>query len=309
MKSKQINIVFILGTGRSGSTLLNMMLGSCQDLFSLGDFIKFPEWVEQNRVCTCGKAISQCSFWTEVLIKSGAKRGNKLDNLKKQPASVFQTLLSTVKILLSGKSLSFSIDKETLYQIFYATHEISEAQWLIDSSKQAWWLMELYHIPNIRLKVLHLVRDGRGYIHSKQKLRIMETPLGIQKSASTPVCKATIYCMLMNFLSMLIGRKFFKNDYRLVRYEDLTSNPEREIQAIFEFLGVPFEKINFSSPISGEYHNIAGNNSKFSGFKVIKQDDTWKYNLSPGQKMAFVLLGGWLNCFFFSKFPEKLQLR
>ncbi len=47
-----------------------------------------------------------------------------------------------------------------------------------------------------------------------------------------------------------------------MRYEDLAANPERTLERITEFLGVPFEEqmLTFERRV---HHNINGNNIRF----------------------------------------------
>jgi hypothetical protein len=60
--------VFIASLGHSGSTLLDLMLGSHPRLVSLGEVhATIARAAEKQNVCTCGKAAEECPIWGPVL--------------------------------------------------------------------------------------------------------------------------------------------------------------------------------------------------------------------------------------------------
>ncbi|MGD2217703.1 MAG: hypothetical protein PVJ64_13190, partial [Gemmatimonadales bacterium] len=64
----ELKVLFIVGKGRSGSTILDNILGQVDSFISLGEV-----WVwrgtrvleEQN--CGCGKRAAECPFWSKAL--------------------------------------------------------------------------------------------------------------------------------------------------------------------------------------------------------------------------------------------------
>src|SRR5262245_53220401 len=66
--TNNVKVLFIAGPGRSGSTLLDMLLGQINDFYSTGElrFI-WSRSFGQNQLCGCGKPFRQCEFWTEVV--------------------------------------------------------------------------------------------------------------------------------------------------------------------------------------------------------------------------------------------------
>src|SRR5690242_10887667 len=66
-----VKVLFIAGSGRSGSTLLDMLLGQINGFYSTGElrFI-WERGFGQNQLCGCGKPFRECDFWTEV-VKEG----------------------------------------------------------------------------------------------------------------------------------------------------------------------------------------------------------------------------------------------
>src|SRR5687768_409663 len=66
--TERVKVLFILGWARSGSTLLDQILGTEEGFFSTGEL----RWIwlrglVQQRNCGCGRRVVECPFWTAVL--------------------------------------------------------------------------------------------------------------------------------------------------------------------------------------------------------------------------------------------------
>ena len=63
-----IKVVYIAAHNRSGSTLLDRMLGQLDGYVSVGELRQI--WVRGlagNQACGCGLPFHECAFWVEVL--------------------------------------------------------------------------------------------------------------------------------------------------------------------------------------------------------------------------------------------------
>src|SRR5689334_12852153 len=57
-------IVYIAGYSRSGSTILDIILGSHQNMFGTGELTYLvDDWLHAERLCTCGNTYTKCEFW------------------------------------------------------------------------------------------------------------------------------------------------------------------------------------------------------------------------------------------------------
>ena len=67
-QAKKDSVVFIARPGRSGSTLLDMLLGQIEGFCSTGElrFI-WKRGFRQNLLCGSGKPFRECEFWAEVV--------------------------------------------------------------------------------------------------------------------------------------------------------------------------------------------------------------------------------------------------
>ena len=61
-------MVYIAGSGRSGSTILDNILGQIGGWASAGELrFLWERGVLGDRLCGCGERFSVCPFWTQVL--------------------------------------------------------------------------------------------------------------------------------------------------------------------------------------------------------------------------------------------------
>src|SRR5438270_2363933 len=60
-------LVYIASSGRSGSTVLELLLGAHSACWTLGEFHVLP-WLLRTNVkpCGCGSPVAQCPFWQSI---------------------------------------------------------------------------------------------------------------------------------------------------------------------------------------------------------------------------------------------------
>src|SRR5438874_767855 len=65
--TRDLRILFIVGMGRSGTTLLELLLGRLEGWVAGGELRRYwhgasiPGWV-----CGCGRLLADCDFWRQV---------------------------------------------------------------------------------------------------------------------------------------------------------------------------------------------------------------------------------------------------
>ena len=72
--SPKLSIAFIAGTGRCGSTLLELVLGAHSKIAAAGEIHIWPHEILQGGVLPsgCGRIIPECPFWNEMRHRSTA---------------------------------------------------------------------------------------------------------------------------------------------------------------------------------------------------------------------------------------------
>src|SRR5262245_52684649 len=68
MGNELIKVLYIASNGRSGSTLLELLLSAHSHLWTTGELYVLPFEVETPRKpCGCGSAFADCAFWGPII--------------------------------------------------------------------------------------------------------------------------------------------------------------------------------------------------------------------------------------------------
>ena len=133
------------------------------------------------------------------------------------------------------------------------------------------------------LRVIFLVRDGRGVALSKAERRGM------------PFWRGAVSWTASNLRLLLALRSVPAARRLTVRYEALCADPEREMRRIAAFTGLSYDAALTRLDRSGR-HNIGGSPHRFdAGPAAIRLDDRWHGFVRGWRAVQFGLLGGWLN--------------
>ena len=65
--NNRIKYIYICSAGHSGSTLLDLLLGSHSQIESLGEIIHLAKNISLNTQCTCGEPVRSCLVWKQVV--------------------------------------------------------------------------------------------------------------------------------------------------------------------------------------------------------------------------------------------------
>ena len=128
-----MTIVFIGGAGRSGSTLLERILGNLPGCFSAGELRFFWQYVgEGGHSCGCGEPLNECAFWQPV-IDEISEQGFDIDDLATIAARIDRSrhaLWASTIFAAAFRKLA-----EATGVLYSAVSSHSGASYLIDSSK------------------------------------------------------------------------------------------------------------------------------------------------------------------------------
>ena len=287
-------VLFLGGAGRSGSTLLERMLGQLPDVVAVGEIVHlFSRGLIDDDDCGCGSPFSACPFWTKVgdnafgAWPAGADARRWLDD---QGAVDRNRNLAN---LLTGKPERFrsELDRHTsrLSSLYRAISEVSGARVIVDSSKHVSTALVLHRTPGIDLHVLHLVRDSRGVAHSWTKE--VARPETRDESATMPryhPASAAAWWDWFNVGFDVVRRVGVATT--TLRYEDLLADPRGRIAAVAEAVGVPSDDAALSFLGDGTVqldadHSVAGNPMRFqTGTLHLRRDDAWREALDSSSR-------------------------
>ena len=290
-----VRLVYILGAGRCGSTLLDVILGSHPDICSTGELFHFPESVlDRPQPCSCGAVGNACTFWSGVRADieqqfpaSYLKRGRRYESTRSLPRTA---------ILAATPGSSVDLYARRLAVLLRAISAQSQRPIVVDSSKYPSRGLIMWRTRSMGndVRYIHMVRDGRGLLWSKRRT-LDGQGLGLAPRERTTGDLA-VWWVLSNVLSTLLFG-FRRGRYLRVRYEDLMSDPAATLERIGRFIGVDLADvvaaIRNQQPLPVG-HVVGGNRLRFNRALVLKPDTEWQKNLPPEDERTFWGIAGWL---------------
>ncbi len=284
-----VKVAFIAGSGRCGSTLLDLLLGHLDGFFSVGEFnsLLHNHDITIRDLCTCGVPFNECSFWTRVMNKVYGGIGTFDKTQFMQYAKQTGRNHHFVQLIAGTPTsrLRRSLDEYTaeLYKLYSTIKREAGCEVVIDSSKYPNYGIALQMTKGIELHVIHVVRDARAVAWSHmRKKRMLDTPERKLYLHRHKPWKSALKWGKSNLQSWLLGKATRR--HTLLRYEDLVHDPKAALQSIVASLGMPHQQFSFLDGHSFKQktsHNVAGNPMRFLGKDIqIKMDTEWTQRLS-----------------------------
>jgi hypothetical protein len=288
---KRVKVLFVAGWGRSGSTLLDNLLGQIDGFFSTGEIRYIWErGVLGEWTCGCGRPVKECEVWSAVLAKireeEPAPDAQTVVDWQKQ-VTRFRHTMSLLRLgshdVRDGSMVQSYVS--LVGKLFSAVAEVTGARVIVDSSKRPSDAAILELVPNIELHVVQLVRDPRAVAYSWGKRQP-----GIDRHG---VVESTAGWLAWNVASEAVRRKISGRSM-LVRYEDFVKNPTATLRSIAELVSEDPESIplmqNGTFEVGGN-HTVSGNPARFRmGSVEVSQDIHWIERLRPTQKATATLI-------------------
>ncbi|MDH5694172.1 MAG: sulfotransferase [Gammaproteobacteria bacterium] len=218
-------VVYIMGSGRSGSTVLEVLLANSPDAVGVGELSHVIEdGFIKNKKCSCGEEFRKCGFWGRIVARVESERRdwerlNRILRGVEWHKGYWLTLLG-----LQKKKVQCDY-KEINEVLLDAIFEEGEGKYIIDSSKYAGRALALSQQRDIR--VICLLRSPSGLLNSFRK------PNKEEQRPKSLVSLFLYYVYVTTSVRLAISRlptQVFK-----LNYEDLVKNPSRVLDEISEF--------------------------------------------------------------------------
>lgn len=291
--SPQITIVYISGSGRSGTTLLGRLLGQADDFCYVGEgYYLADRGVLQNQQCGCGSRFLECTFWRDVLgLAFGRPERFDWEGLGRMRDSACRTRSA----LLRQRS-RLAVDVEplatTLTPLYHAISSLSGNRVLVDSSKFPLYGYALSRIPNVRLYVVHLIRDPRGCSFSWKRKKRLGSDGNLM--AIFPPPRAGALWIRANVATEMLWRK--SDRYFRVRYESLIDAPHATVSQLVHEINAASEPsvnrlLEGDSVELAPSHSISANPMRFDHGPIkFHGDAEWKHSMALRDKAVVTLM-------------------
>lgn len=291
MAESPYKVLLISGAGRSGSTLLDQVLGQVDGFFSVGELNYFWDaGLGRNQLCSCGKKLRECPFWNAVVTQT-LKNANQTEidyiiNLK-QSVSGRKFMLQLANKWVRSPQFQKKLTQyaQLSKSLYNSIHEISGAKVIVDSSKDPAHILLLREMK-VDYFVIHLVRDSRAVAFSRQRKKRKTAIWWTEEymPIEHPL-KTAFKWSVVNALVEHVGKKEATRYMRL-SYEAFVTNPEIFIQKIITFISENTPNLDFvhnqNVLLNKESHIALGNPNKSTQKHLSLQlDNVWLENMHP----------------------------
>ena len=308
---KSATVCMICSAARSGSTVLDLLIGGHSKAASLGEFSFLGKAISLNQPCTCGEPVTTCPSWRRVFDE--VKNTHSVDLLRAPYAlTQWDTKASTVvdknyqtkTYLLKRKLRSAQSDvrysqaassKLRLplarclrlgvtngFLLYDKVAEVWKKQVVIDSSKNVHKAIAFAEAEPSRTRVIYLTRDGRGVFHSRR------TSGFSRKEASDGWRSYNLRAQ------RLLQRNLPKDGLMHLRYEDLMADSTKLTGEICNFLGIDYEPAMIEIDPT-KAHMVNGNDMRLRGKQELKLDERWRRELAGDELEWFLKHNQQLN--------------
>lgn len=280
-------VLFIASMGRSGSTILDTILGQVDGYVSLGE-VRFV-WqrsLEENRYCGCGQRFLSCPFWSQVFEEAFSGMGNVAPlamtaDMNRTRTRYFPLMLIPGSEHYYRRSLADYL--RTLAALYRAIAKVAESEVIVDSSKYPSHAYLLRLIDGFDVRVLHLTRDPRAVANSwMQEKYDPDRGTAALMPQQSPWISAAFW-NIWNVTIEALGKRSGA-PYRVLRYEDLMEEPRLRVREILEFAGRTRVELPFVGDREVQLfrnHTVSGNPGRFTTGRVqLRADERWRHQLS-----------------------------
>jgi hypothetical protein len=291
-----MNLIYIAGDDRSGSTMLDMMLSGHSEIVSIGESHQLKAYAKKDKsyyksihdmVCYCGMELDECSFWMNVQ----SQLGRSLDSLELKPyfnrhelknypiknvsKKILWLIVNAVTPVYSNIIAHSMLGGERIGKdscdLYEAVADVSGCKYVLDSSKDLHRMYSIAQIFKQKMKIILLCRDFKGTIYSKSKRGVSLTKAALQ------------WKWIVNQMEYY-SQKLNSNQFIRVKYEDICMNTEHEMKRICGFLELDYQE-SLIRKNTENLHHLGGSPSKYNrNLDTVQLDNSYVDYFTEQQK-------------------------
>ena len=214
-------VVYVMGAGRSGTTILGVALGNCDNFVFAGEL---NQWLPKSGVPTYGGEARE-RFWDDVRgqVDHTAALGGAGAAVLERSSAVFDPRKWRARRRLRGPYLKLA---ESLY---FAIAHTAEVTHIVDTSHYPLRARELQRLEGIDLHLLYVARDPQGVLASLSRADVPE------RSFAMPTTNA--YLWLTHLMALIAFMRHPRERRLFVTHEDFLADPEGMLRQILRWSG------------------------------------------------------------------------
>lgn len=289
-----VKVVFVAGTGRSGTTIISNVLGQLPGCFAAGEVrYAWTRGMAHDHLCGCGRPFGECPLWTSVVREAFGDEAPDAEGVGERIDERLRVRMVPAMVLrrLTGRpAVAPHPDDELIVRLYRALASRSGGTHLVDSSKLPPYAALLSSLPGIEMFVVHVVRDPRATAFSWRRQKSTRDSNDASTMPRLENWRSAVLWQLWN----TVTERWFPAERRLlVRYEDFVSQPEAVLRLVASHIGVTMP----SSVIENGYvnlsptHSVAGNPSRLDNGRVaLRADIEWQRAMPRAQRLLVTAL-------------------
>jgi hypothetical protein len=302
MSGGRVRVLYLGGLGRSGSTLIERLIGQLPGVCPVGELVHLWErGITEGERCGCGQPFRQCPFWQQV----GTAAFGGWDEIDLGRIAALRGQLDRNRFIpvLAGRKprpgLRSDLDEYTSYyaRLYAAIAAVSGCELVVDSSKHPSLAHCLRWQPDVDLRVLHVIRDSRAVAYSwSRQVRRPDSDGESYMTRYSPAVAAGQW-NIQNSAFHLLAR--LGTPTMRLKYEDVVAAPQAALHRLASFAGLPaqasypFLSTDGTSSWAelGGAHTVSGNPMRFATGKIpIRGDERWRAGMPKSDKRAVTAL-------------------
>ncbi|HEV2974342.1 MAG TPA: sulfotransferase [Solirubrobacteraceae bacterium] len=264
--ASRTKLVYVMGAGHSGSTILGITLGNCDGFFYAGEL---EEWLVSSRRPRWGAADRQ-GFWSAVSERVHVEEqllGGSANRAIERSSASFRVDLWPARRRLRGQY------RRVAEELIRAVADVAHARYVVDTSHFPLRARELRALAGVDVYLIYLMRDPRDVVASNTR------ELSPHELAETRWRKLTMNANLS--LTQLLALRTFSShpaDMRIfVRHEDFLADPASVTRQILEMVGSDAELPDLDALTVG---------APLQGNQLIRQDSVAIRRAAARQRSA-----------------------
>jgi len=223
------DIIYIMGTGRSGTTILEILLANNPGIFGVGEVVHmFKDGYMEDVTCSCGEPTSGCEVWSAVRERCKWNQ-QELPSLVELFRSIsWHTGFPAIAMNLVSSS-KVNRYRDVNRCLFQAVRDVSGASVIVDSSKYAGRALALARAFPGKVWIVCLTRSPAGLVMAFQKTDAEEQK---PKSLIATFVYYLYVLICLRIVAWLLGPRVLP-----VRYEDMMADSLGTLSKIEKWCG------------------------------------------------------------------------
>jgi hypothetical protein len=227
-KAAEAKVVYVMGAGHSGSTILGLALGNCSDSFYAGEV---DEWLITAGAPSLGGA-ERTEFWGKVREAMRATRaeqlyGGQVNRLVERSSALLRPSRWPARRALLRPY------REVTGQLLAVIAGTAGAGYVVDTSHFPLRARELQKCKGVQLHLVLLVRDPQDVVASN----VREISRHEVAERRVRILATNVELWLTHLMSLLVFLRQPRKRRVFVRYESFVADPEGVMAQIIERLG------------------------------------------------------------------------